>query len=267
MQKISILTAALNPGPGLRDCLESVAGQALPGGVELEHLVLDGGSTDGTVGRLQSWASGVPGRRYRSEADGGFYEALNGGIKMARGDIVGILNADDFYFDDMVLARVAEAFAGPGVDGVYGDLVYIASGGGRSGFRIKRYWKSGEFRRRAFLWGWMPPHPTVFVRREVYERSGGFRTDFQSAADYEWLVRVMVRDRASFQYIPRVLVAMREGGMSNRSLAARLAANRNDRRAWALNGLRPLPWTFLFKPLRKLPQWIGGKTTFPCRRA
>lgn len=254
--KITLLTAAFNPGPGLRDCLESVAEQELPAGVELEHLVLDGGSTDGTVGLLQTWAAGAPGRRYRSGPDGGFYDALNSGIRSASGDIVGTLNADDFYFDARVLARVAEAFAGPGVDGVYGDLVYIGGGGGPAGFRVKRYWKSGEFRRRAFLQGWMPPHPTVFVRREVYERSGGFRTDFDSAADYEWLVRVMVRDRASFRYIPRVLVAMRVGGMSNRSLAARLAANKNDRRAWAINGLRPLPWTFLLKPLRKLSQWV-----------
>ena len=254
--KITVMTAAFNPGPAFQDCLDSVGGQKLVGGVELEHLVLDGGSTDGTVARLQTWASGAPGRRYRSEADGGFYEALNAGIKLAQGDIVGILNADDFYFDDRVLARVAEAFSNPEVDGVFGDLVYIASGGGRSGFQVTRYWKTGEFRRRAFLWGWMPPHPTVFVRRKVYERSGGFRTDFHSAADYEWLLRVMVKDRASFGYVPHVLVAMREGGMSNRSLEARLTANRSDRQAWAINKLTPLPWTFLLKPLRKLPQWI-----------
>ena len=254
--KISILTAAFNPGQAMQDCLNSVAGQKLPSVVEREHLVLDGASTDGTVSRLQTWAAGAPGRRYRSEADGGFYEALNAGIKLAQGDIVGILNADDYYFDDRVLARVAEAFSNPDVDGVFGDLVYIASEGGRSGFRVTRYWKTGVFRRRAFLWGWMPPHPTVFVRREVYERSGGFRTDFHSAADYEWLVRVMVKDKASFEYIPHIQVAMREGGMSNRSISARLTANRSDRQAWAINGLTPLPWTFLLKPLRKLPQWV-----------
>lgn len=247
----------------------------------MEHLVLDGGSTDGTVPFLEQWAREGPGRTFRSEPDDGFYGALNSGIPLTQGDIVGILNADDFYFDDKALARVAVAFADPEVQGVYGDLVYVKGGirkreiGSRKSevgsgpegvgcwqraeekFRIKRYWKSGGFRRSGFWWGWMPPHPTVFMRREVYERLGYFRTDLGSAADYEWMVRVMVRHRVPFRYIPHVQVAMREGGMSNRSLAARLAANRNDRKAWSENNLTPLPWTLLMKPIRKLPQWFA----------
>ena len=202
-----------------------------------------------------AWCSrrGGAGRAFRSEPDGGFYEALNCGIRLAGGDIVGILNADDFYFNDRVLARVAEAFSKPEEEGVYGDLVYVAG----EGAKIKRYWKSGDYRRSDFRWGWMPPHPTIFVRRDVYDRCGGFRTDFGSAADYEWILRVMLKNGVPFARIPHVLVAMREGGMSNRSLAARFAANRNDRRAWAANNLTPLPWTFLLKPLRKLPQWFA----------
>ncbi len=253
--KITLLTAALNPGLGLRDCLESVAEQALPGGVDLEHLVLDGGSTDGTVQRLQSWASGASGRRYRSQADGGFYEALNSGIQEAQGDIVGILNADDFYFDQHVVASVASALADPSVSGAYGDLIYIRAGDERSRYQVKRYWKAGAFHRSAFRHGWMPPHPTVFVRREVYDRSGGFRTKFGSAADYEWLLRAFYKARLPMIYIPQVLVAMRQGGMSNRSVKARILANRNDRRAWSENKIRPFPWTLLMKPLRKIPQW------------
>jgi glycosyltransferase involved in cell wall biosynthesis len=272
--KITILTAAFNPGSVLGDCLASVAEQRLPESVQVDHFVLDGGSSDGTIDNLRAWAESGPRRRYRSEPDGGFYEALNTGIQVAGGDIVGILNADDFYFDDLVLARVAEAFSKPGIEGVYGDLVYVKGGGkwaagrdqlagGRPAARIQitRYWKSGNYRLRNFWWGWMPPHPTVFVRREVYERFGAFRTDFGSAADYEWMLRVMVGGQVLFHYIPHVQVAMRVGGMSNRSLAARLSANRNDRRAWAANGLTPLPWTFLLKPLRKLPQWF----TWLCR--
>jgi len=272
---ISILTAAWNPGPVLRDCLDSVAGQKLPKGVGMEHLVLDGGSTDGTLPVLEEWARQGPGRAFRSEPDDGFYGALNSGIPVAQGDIIGILNADDFYFDDNALSRVVEALADPKVEGVYGDLVYVKGGRkepvgsrqlavgswlgaeGREGLRIKRYWKSGDFRRSGFWWGWMPPHPTVFVRREVYARLGYFRTDLGSAADYEWMVRVMVRHRVPFRYIPHVQGAMRQGGMSNRSLAARLAANRNDRKAWSENNLSPLPWTILMKPLRKLPQWFA----------
>jgi len=307
--KISVLTAAFNPGPALRDCLDSVAVQKLPESVAVEHLVLDGGSTDGTVTVLEQWAREGPGRAFRSEPDDGFYSALNSGIPLAQGDIVGILNADDFYFDDKALARVAGAFADPEVQGVYGDLIYVKGGirksevgsrksegggssevgsrksegggssevgsresegggssegvacwrgaGDRPELQIKRYWRSGDFRRSGFWWGWMPPHPTVFVRREVYARLGYFRTDLGSAADYEWMVRVMVRHHVPFRYIPHVQVAMREGGMSNRSLAARLAANRNDRKAWSENDLTPLPWTLLMKPLRKLPQWFA----------
>ncbi|MEI6491018.1 MAG: glycosyltransferase family 2 protein [Verrucomicrobiota bacterium] len=265
--KITILTAAFNPGSVLGDCLASVAEQRLPESVQVDHFVLDGGSSDGTIDILRAWGDSGPGRRYRSEPDGGFYEALNTGIQVADGDIVGILNADDFYFDDLVLARVAEAFSKPGVEGVYGDLVYVKGEGnlavGRPAARIqiKRFWKSGNYCCRNFWWGWMPPHPTVFVRREVYERYGAFRTDFGSAADYEWMLRVMVGGQVPFHYIPHVQVAMRVGGMSNRSLAVRLAANRNDRRAWTVNGLTPLPWTFLLKPLRKLPQWFAR---LPC---
>jgi glycosyltransferase len=255
--KITILTAALNPGGALRDCLASVAGQRLPAGVEVEQLVLDGGSTDGTVPVLERWAGEGTGRKFRSEPDGGFYQALNHGIPLAGGDVVGILNADDFYFDDFVIARVAEAFSETGVEGAYGDLVYVSNVSRRTEFQIKRYWKSGNFRTGSFRWGWMPPHPTVFVRRDVYARCGGFRGEFGSAADYEWLVRVMVKEGIPFRYIPHVQVAMRVGGMSNRTLAARMAGNRNDRRAWAANSLTPLPWTFLLKPLRKLPQWFA----------
>ena len=254
---ITILTAALNPGGAIRDCLDSVAGQKLPADVEVEHAVLDGGSSDGTLALLDEWSRGVRGREFRSGRDGGFYEALNGGLDRARGDVIGILNADDFYFDDRVLARVAEAFSDPGASVTYGDLVYLTSGSSRSSFRVRRYWKSGGFREGAFRWGWMPPHPTVFARREVYVRCGGFRTDFGSAADYEWILRVALKNRIPFRYIPHVLIAMREGGMSNRSMVARLAANRNDRRAWTENGLAPLPWTLLMKPLRKIPQWFA----------
>ncbi len=252
---INLLTATLNPGPVLTDCLESVADQELPAGITIEHQVLDGGSSDGTRDVLQAWAMGRPDRKFCCRPDGGFYEALNAGILKAQGDIVGILNADDFYFGKHVLARVARAFEDRSIFGVYGDLVYVGSADNRNRFRVRRYWKAGSFSRPAFRSGWMPPHPTVFVRREVYAQSGGFNTDFGSAADYEWMLRAIYKARWQMLPIPAVLVAMREGGMSNRSFKARIIANRNDRRAWSENGIQPFPWMFLMKPLRKIPQW------------
>jgi glycosyltransferase involved in cell wall biosynthesis len=360
--RITVLTAALNAVRTLPDCLASVASQRLPDDVALEHLVLDGGSTDGTVELLEGWREGgdggkaesgklkaeiekskrsgdpdrvgaesgkqkdeieksersedpdrvgadhrrdgiargrprgggtrqdettgrsrgnaewesrsgdaavtdrlysgkrgAGGRRFVSRRDGGFYEALNAGLGEATGDIVGLLNADDFLYDAEALARVAEAFGDPAVQGVYGDLVYVAAESGPGQFQITRSWRAGIQHPHSFLRGWMPPHPTVYVRRAVYEASGGYRTDFGSAADYEWLLRVMVRDGTPFRYIPHRQVAMRAGGMSNRSLRARILANQNDRRAWVVNGLRPHPWTLLLKPLRKLPQWVVGE--------
>jgi len=268
--KITILTATLNPGSALSDCLDSVADQVTPEGVIIEHRVLDGGSSDGTRERLQTWARGQPSHSYCCRPDGGFYEALNSGIQEAQGDIVGILNADDFYFDRQVLSRVAGVFEDPAVSGAYGDLVYVGSGDARNRYQIKRYWKAGPFRSSAFRHGWMPPHPTIFVRREVYEESGSFKTNFGTAADYEWMLRAIYKANRRLVYIPRVLVAMRAGGMSNQSIRARLLANCNDQQAWTENRIRPLPWMFLMKPLRKIPQWwrrplkgaCGDSTTF-----
>jgi len=257
--RITILTAARNASEVIRGCLKSAEEQELPREVRVEHLVLDGASTDGTAELLEEWASGEAGpaaeRRFWSQADGGFYQALNQGWERATGDVVGLLNADDRFYDRHVLARVAESMSGS-ADGCYGDLVYESASG-----KVERYWRSGSYAPASFRWGWMPPHPTVYVRREIYDKFGGFRTDLGSAADYEWMLRMMARHRIRMNYIPRIQVAMRTGGMSNRSLEARLKANASDRKAWEINGLHPLPWTFLAKPLRKIPQWLarGGK--------
>jgi glycosyltransferase len=210
---------------------------------------------------------------------------MNKGLRMAGGDIVGILNADDFYADDRVLERVAKVFEDPEVEACYGDLVYVREmlncasrvelapvaplnrlkdpsiqrfnhSTDQPGFKILRYWKSGSFTPEKMKWGWMPPHPTFFVRRRVYEKYGLFNLDLGSAADYELMLRCLYKYRIKTVYIPEVLVCMRAGGVSNASVANRLKANRMDRRAWEVNGLRPYPWTTLLKPLRKIPQYL-----------
>ena len=253
MADISIITATYNAGATVADCLESVRSQR---GVAVEHIVVDGGSSDRTV-EIVRGCGGVA--RLISEPDRGIYDAMNKGIAMASAEIVGILNADDFYTGPEVLAGVVRAFADKAIGACYGDLQYVdcvrfAVCGSQC--RVVRYWKSGSFDRRKFWHGWMPPHPTFFVRRDVYEKYGMFNVELGSAADYEIMLRFLVRHRVKAAYIPEVLVKMRTGGVSNASVGNRLAANRMDRRAWAVNGLRPYPWTLWMKPLRKLGQWL-----------
>lgn len=244
---ISVVTVVRNGEATIGDCLASVAAQTHPA----EHVVVDGASTDATARIVRAFRPPVA--RLVSEADGGIYDAMNKGIALAGGEVVGTLNADDVYAFDGVLALVAAAFEDPAVELTYGDLEYVDRG---NLARVVRRWRAGACSARSFYRGWMPPHPTVFVRRRVYERWGGFDASFGTAADYELMVRLMVRHGVASAYIPRVLVRMRRGGASNRTVGARLAAHRMDRRAWAVNGLRPLPWTLPLKPLRKIGQFL-----------
>lgn len=187
------------------------------------------------------------------EPDQGIYDALNKGIRAATSDIVGFLHADDMLADQNVLHRVHDAFQQGEFDAVYGDLVYVDFD---NPDKIIRYWKSGPFDRRKFRRGWMPPHPTVYIRKSIYESHGLYRDDIGSAADYECMVRLMYKHQIRVGYLPGVLVKMRVGGESNASIKNRLNANASDRQAWALNGLKPPFGLRLTKPLSKLPQYL-----------
>ena len=248
---ISIITATYNAAATLSANLHCVRNQT----VAVEHILIDGASTDATleIARTQ----GLHLAQLVSEPDQGIYDAMNKGIALAQGEIVGILNADDLYPSTETLARVKRLFDDPAIDGCYGDLCYIKGGVGTGEpVKVTRYWKSGAYRPEGFYWGWMPPHPTFFVRRSVYERFGAFNLALGTAADYEIMLRFLLKYRIRVAYLPEVLVHMRVGGASNASLKARLAANRNDRKAWDVNGLRPYPWTIPLKPLRKIPQFF-----------
>ena len=246
MTKISIITATFNAANTLRDCLECVKGQS----VEVEHILVDGGSTDGTLTIAEEYPhlAGII-----SEPDKGIYDAMNKGLKIANRGIVGILNADDFYPATDTLEKVTKAFSDPAVGACYGDLLYVD---GNDTEKVVRNWQSGEFRPAKFYWGWMPPHPTFFVRCSVYEQYGLFNLGLGSAADYEIMLRFLLRHKIKTAYIPEVLVRMRTGGRSNATFAKRLAANRMDKKAWEVNGLQPYPWTMWLKPLRKVSQWF-----------
>ncbi len=243
---ISVITATFNSASTVCDCLESVSAQRS----SVEHIIVDGGSTDDTLERVASFPHVA---RIVSEPDRGIYDAMNKGIALATGEVIGILNSDDLYAHPDVLARVAEVFSDSRIDSCYGDLVYVHPADTR---RVVRKWKSDSFLGSSFYWGWMPPHPTFFVRRSLYEKFGMFNLSLGSAADYELMLRFLVKHRATSAYIPEILVRMRAGGVSNASINNRVKANRMDRHAWEVNGLKPYPWTTYVKPLRKLGQYL-----------
>lgn len=243
---ISIITATFNSSSTIHSCLESVAAQR----ANVEHIIVDGGSTDGTLDIVASYRHV---ERLVSEPDSGLYDAMNKGIRLATGDVIGILNSDDLYVDRNVLAKVTDIFSDKGTDSCYGDLVYVHPD---DTTKITRKWKSVSFLGRSFYWGWMPPHPTFFVRRSVYEKYGTFNLALGSAADYELMLRFLVKRKITTAYIPEVLVKMRVGGKSNASLKNRIEANKMDRKAWKINELKPYAWTIPMKPLRKLGQFL-----------
>ena len=242
----SILTCVRNARDVVQNCLKSVSGQLTPS----EHIIIDGGSTDGTLEILEQYSSDT--LKYISEPDKGPFDAMNKAIKMARGDVIGILNADDFYADNHVLEAVAEVFEDPEVDSCYGDLDYVER---ENTVKVVRRWVSGPYDQKNWYRGWMPPHPTFFVRRSIYENLGLYRLDMGTSADYELMLRCVLKHGITTCYIPRVLVKMRRGGMSNVTLKNRVRANLMDRRAWRVNSLKPKPWTMWMKPLGKVGQW------------
>ena len=247
MMKVSVITATFNSAATLTDTLSSVRDQTYP---LVEHLIIDGGSKDNTM----EIVAGFPHiKQICSEKDRGIYDAMNKGVKRATGDIVGILNSDDFYASENVLREVVDTFEQSGCDAVYGDLQYVDKD---DVSKVVRYWRSGPYQQGAFKWGWMPPHPSFFVRHTLYDRCGLFNLDMKTAADYELMLRMIHKEGASLQYLPNVLVKMRTGGASNSSLASRLKANADDRKAWDVNGLKPYWFTMYLKPIRKITQFI-----------
>lgn len=245
--RVTIITATYNSAGTLRDTLHSVATQTYP---NIEHIIIDGASWDDTLTIIGEFPHIT---KVVSEKDRGIYDAMNKGIAACTGAIIGILNSDDFYMSSTVIRQVVEKMTQENADALYGDLVYIHP---EQTNRIIRTWKAGAFRPGKFLYGWMPPHPTFFVRRNVYDQWGVFNTALKSAADYELMLRFLYKARIRVSYLPEFLVKMRAGGMSNASVFNRLRANREDRKAWTINEVRPYFFTTWLKPIRKLSQYI-----------
>ncbi len=246
--KLSIITAALNSAKTVEDTVKSVLGQSYG---DIEYIIVDGGSTDGTLDIIERYKDKIA--KVVSEKDGGIFDAFNKGIAMATGDIVGILNSDDFYASDSVIQDVMEKFAASSADTVYGDLEYVDP---VDTSKVIRGWKAGEYRKSRFRSGWMPPHPTFFVKRSLYDRYGGFNTWMKISNDYELELRFLYKNNATAAYVPKVLVKMRAGGNSDGSFKRRYLANKEDRSAWRINQLKAPFYFAAFKPLRKLGQFL-----------
>jgi glycosyltransferase involved in cell wall biosynthesis len=257
LSKTTIITATYNTADTLAACLDSVKNQC----VDVEHILVDGGSTDATLDIAESHKESIA--KIVSEPDRGIYDAMNKGLEMASGDIIGILNADDYYSSGDVLSGVMQAFKNPNVQACYGDLVYVDTA---DSDKVIRYWVAGKYDPKKFYHGWMPPHPTFFVRTSVYEKYGLFNLNLGSAADYEIMLRFLLKHKVCIEYLPMVMVYMRTGGASNATIFNRMAANRMDREAWIVNDLKPYPWTLHAKPLRKLGQWWWPKKRLKRRR-
>jgi glycosyltransferase involved in cell wall biosynthesis len=246
--KVSIITVVYNNYKTIADTIESVLQQTYD---DIEYIVVDGASSDGTVEIVQQHLSQIS--KFVSEADGGLYEAMNKGISLATGDVIGFLHADDFFSSSNVVSQIVSAFQECETDSIYADLVYVDR---LNVSKIVRNWKSGQFNKRKFLYGWMPPHPTFYVKREIYERLGVYNTTFKSAADYELMLRYLYKHNISTTYIPKCFIKMRRGGKSNLSIGNRLKANREDHQAWLENKIQAKIYTRFLKPLRKLVQFL-----------
>lgn len=239
--KISVVTVCFNSAATIADTLRSVREQSYP---DIEHVVVDGGSSDRTAEIVATEGGRVA--KFVSEPDRGIYDAMNKGIGLATGDVVGFINADDFYASEDVLAKVAEMFRHSGVDACYGDLCYVKEFDTQS---IVRYWRSSEFRPGLFASSWCPPHPTFFVRRKVYERFGHFDLSYRIAADVELMMRFLEIHHVRARYLPEVLVKMRMGGTTNKSLKNIAKQNGEILRALRKHGLATNPLGFFAKKL------------------
>lgn len=244
--KISIITVVWNNKETIKDAIDSVLNQKYN---NIEYIIVDGASNDGTVEIVESYGEKI--NKFVSEKDNGLYDAMNKGLALVTGDIVGILNSDDFYIDEFVIEKVVKEFEEKQVDSVYADLVFVKP---ENLDKTIRYYDSSYFTPDRFAYGWMPAHPTFFVKREIYEKYGMFRTDYKIAADYELLTRFLGKNKISCSYINKVIVKMRIGGASTSGIKSNYILNKEIIRACLENNI----YTNWFMVLSKYPKKMLG---------
>jgi glycosyltransferase involved in cell wall biosynthesis len=244
--KVTIITPTFNSAKTLIHNLNSVARQSYK---NIEHIIVDNCSTDGT----QALAGGFSHiSRIISENDKGIYDAMNKGIANATGDIIGILNSDDYLASEHTIANIVSEFTASNADAIYGNLIYVSN---KNPEKIQRVWVAGGYDPKLFYTGWMLPHPTFYVKKEVYEKYGNYNDSFRYAADYEMILRLLLKERITISPMREVIVYMLAGGAGNKDLNTRVKVNLEDRRAWETVGLTPKWYTLYAKPLRKIWQY------------
>ena len=244
--KISLITATYNSEKNISDCLKSVAAQSFQ---NIEHIVIDGGSTDNTANIVKSFPTIS---KWISEPDNGIYDAMNKGINVATGDIIGTLNSDDSFFNHNVLKRIANAFMNnPEIECLYGNLVFMNDDN-----KIVRRWKSKEFYHGLFAKSWSPAHPTFYCRKEVFEKYGVYKTDYKIAADVEFMLRVMELNKAKSYYMDELMVRMSIGGISTQGLKSTLIITKEMQRAFKENGLQFNLLKYLFYKGLKIKEYL-----------
>lgn len=245
--KVTIITPTFNSAIYLEDCIRSVLSQRYK---NIEHIIVDGKSTDGTLDIIKKYEAHLG--KCISETDRGMYDAINKGIKLATGDIIGILNSDDMLNGEDVIEAIVKTFQEQNTDTLYGDLEYVEADNIN---KIYRIWKGMPYKRSLFHRGWMPAHPTFYMKRSLVEKYGGYENHYYSSADYEFMARYLFTHKVSSYYLPKLIVKMRRGGQSNNNIKKRLRANRRDYLAMKKNKI-PFPFIVsILKPLSKLHQY------------
>jgi len=245
--KVTIITISYNSGHSIADSINSVVSQTYH---DIEYIIVDGKSKDNTADIVRSFGGKVT--KFVSEPDKGIYDALNKGIRMAGGDIIGFMHSDDLFADNQVIEKVVKLFEEKNTDCIYGDLQYVYKADTN---KVLRYWKSGKFSRNKLRFGWMPPHPTLYIKRDIYEKYGNFDIQFKISADYDTMLRFLGKYRISAAYLPEVMVKMRVGGASNRSIKNIIRKSTEDYQAIRKNKFGSV-FTLIFKNLRKVTQFF-----------
>lgn len=250
---ISIITVSHNSISTIPATIKSVLAQTYP---NIEYIIIDGSSTDGTIDSINSFGESIS--KFVSEPDKGIYDAINKGIKLATGDIVGILNSDDILYDNNVIMKIAETFDMWSVDAVYGDVLFFDPD---KTSRITRYYSSGSFSLNKFKFGFMPAHPSFYVKRKIYEELGYYKTDYKIAADYELLIRFLSIHRIKYKYLGMPFVSMRTGGVSNKSISSNITLNKEIARACRENGIKTNYLFIYLKYFIKIFEYFGKRVS------
>ena len=249
--KVSIVTVSYNSVRTIADTIDSVLAQTYP---SIEYLIIDGSSTDGTVDLIRSYSTRIS--KYISEPDMGMYDAINKGIRLATGDIVGLLHSNDFFYDNNVVEKVAEAFITSDINAVYGDVQFVDSE--NISTRV-RYYSSKHFNPGKFRFGFMPAHPSFYVKRELFEKLGYYKVDYKIAADYELLIRFLYVNKIPSKYLEMPFIIMRMGGISNKSVFSNFTLNKEIVRACRENGIKTNYFFIYSKYLIKMFEFFRRK--------